>query len=72
MLQGSEIKLYVLRSSINELMKAGDKATNALQFSQNFCEILEDNIVIEDLKLRVADFLGNLFTDFKILIVIDL
>jgi rRNA-processing protein FCF1 len=43
LLQGDEIKIYVLKSVIEELKSVGEKAKSALDFAQKFCECVDDS-----------------------------
>lgn len=42
LLQGAEVKLFVTRSSLNELSKIGESGTASLSYANEFCTILED------------------------------
>mmetsp|Transcript_13551 Transcript_13551/g.29896 ORF Transcript_13551/g.29896 Transcript_13551/m.29896 type:complete len:244 (-) Transcript_13551:109-840(-) len=43
MLQGETVKLFVLRSALDELKLVGDKAKSAVDFATSFCQVLEDD-----------------------------
>ena len=46
LLQGNEIKLYVLSSILQELETVGSKAQSALEFAKSCCEVINDEKVI--------------------------
>ena len=46
LLQGSAIKLYVLRSVVKEMEQIGNKAQSAIQFANSLCEIIEDEKIV--------------------------
>lgn len=43
LLQESNIKLFILKSVLDELRNVGDKASSALAWAQECCEILDDS-----------------------------
>jgi rRNA-processing protein FCF1 len=43
LLQGGEVKLFVLRSVLQELDKVGDKAKGAKEFVSSYCEVIDDS-----------------------------
>lgn len=43
LLQGADVKIYVLRSVLDELKQVGAKAAGALEFAKSFCEPLDDS-----------------------------
>lgn len=64
LLQESTIKLYVLKSSIDELKAVGEKASTALSWAQSCCEILDDtNHEGSNAHLKLVKFLGKF--DFR-------
>jgi len=42
LLQGADVKIYVLSSVLEELRQAGEKTRSALEFAKKFCEVLDD------------------------------
>ena len=43
LLQGEEVRLYVLRSVLVELQQVGAKALSTLEYAKSFCEVIEDS-----------------------------
>ena len=43
LLQGSGIKLFVLRSIMSEMELVGSKAAHTLEFVKSFCDVIEDS-----------------------------
>lgn len=63
LLQGSDIKLYVMKSVINELAVVGKKAQSALDYAKEKCEIIDDtNISGETPSEKLIGWLSNLST----------
>lgn len=61
LLQGSEIKLYVMKSVVNELTAVGKKALSALEYAKEKCEIIDDsNIIGETPSDKLVKMLANL------------
>jgi rRNA-processing protein FCF1 len=43
LLQGSEVKIYVMQSTLLELEKVGAKAKSAKEFAVAYCEVIDDS-----------------------------
>ncbi len=46
LLQGSEIKIYVLLSVLAELEAIGSKGQSALEFARTCCEVINDDKIV--------------------------
>jgi hypothetical protein len=61
LLQGEEIRLYVTKSSVDELTAVGEKAASALEYARACCTIIEDgNIPGETPAEKLTDFLSKM------------
>ena len=66
LLQGETIRLHVLKSVIDELSAAGQKAVAALEFARSFCDIIDDSMhegetPCEKLKVMLGEISSKLF-----------
>ena len=60
LLQGEEIRLFILKSSLQELHNQGSKAATSLAFAQSFCEVLDDDSSIgETIEEKVCHFITS-------------
>lgn len=60
LLQGEEIRLFILKSSLQELDGQRSKASASLAFAQSFCEVLnDDNSIGETIEERVCHFISS-------------
>ena len=59
LLQGEEIRLFILKSSMRELEKQGSKAASSLTFARSFCEPLDDDASVgETIEEKVFHFIS--------------
>lgn len=60
LLQGAEVKIYILRSILTELEAVGPKALSALEFARTCCEVInDDRIPGETAGERLAKLIGD-------------
>lgn len=60
LLQGGEVKLFVLRSAVKELESVGAKAKGAKDFATAYCEIIDDSVISgETPSDRIIAFVGE-------------
>lgn len=61
MLQGESIKLFILKSAIDELRSIGAKGADALEFALRECSVLEDSDIAGDTPFdKLLGYLGKL------------
>ena len=59
-MQGEEIRLFILKSSLQELERQKSKAAASLAFAKSFCEVLNDDDSIGDtVEEKVCHFISS-------------
>lgn len=59
LLQTIAINLFVLRSSLNELKSVGKNATQALEFAERYCEVIEDESITGNPTEKLLQLIGT-------------
>jgi rRNA-processing protein FCF1 len=61
LLQGGEIKVFILKSALKELKSVGEKAKSATDFANTYCEIIDDDTVSGELPSdRLKAYIGKI------------
>ena len=59
LLQGGEVKLFVLKSVIKELEAVGPKAKSAKDFATTYCELIDDDQISGEVPSeRLTKYIG--------------